>query len=174
MKKIAIILIGFLTLAGCATSQERAEFHSAQLMAIQAVIQAEMNRKPMIVLEGIQGQPIQVSGLSRLEVYAPSDVAKSLQFKQFHDEYVPVYIAAANLLGIPIGIAVQGYFTNELMKTAMSGSGGSIYYGDNSQYQGITGGNGIGSTGNVGLVGRDGSISGSIPTTTTITTTTGE
>jgi len=125
-----LILIAF-ALSACATAAERAAFHQAQVDAITMQMAAITRIKPLLHIEAQPGQTIVMSGVKSLEVYYPITGEAFKQVEQFKDEYVPVYLAAMNLMGIPISIATQGYFFNEALKTTMGGAG-NTYYGANN------------------------------------------
>lgn len=134
----AVVLSGLLW--SCATSADRAAYHQAQVDAIKAQVEAELYRKPMVEIEAFEGQNIVISGLSKLKMWYPKNGSSDIQLvKQYQDEYVPVYIAAMNLMGIPISIATQGYFINEILKTTSSTKTNVYNYGNNnSGLQGST------------------------------------
>lgn len=174
MKRFIWLILPLFLTVGCATSADRAAYHTAQAESIKAQMETQMiamrSIKPMFSIEAKDGENIVMSGVKKFEIYAPAKVPDIKGIEQYKDEYIPVYLSAMNLLGIPIGMAVQGYFAAELIKAASQG--GNIYYGDNSPYQGVSGGTGIGmSNSAIGVTGRDGNPTVSVPTTTTTTTT---
>jgi hypothetical protein len=163
-KKIGMAILGALLLLalGCATSADRAAYHQAQVDAIKAQMEAVRNIKPIVSIEALPGQNIVMSGIKKFEVYPALSGNEFREVRQFQDEYLPVYIAGLNLMGIPIGIGIQGYFANEALKTALGNKGGNTYYGsNNSGQQGVTFGGGtvIGSPG-AGAANANGNAGG--------------
>ena len=173
MKKL-IIAFATLSLFGCASSADRIAYHNAQVEAITIQMMAISKIKPLLTIEAHEGQEIRMSGVKKLEVYYPITGEAFKSVEQYRDEYLPVYLAAMNLMGIPISIATQGYFFNEALKTVNSSTHGSVYYGsNNSGLQGSPSGV-QGPAGVSSVVGNSGNpaIGTSVPTTTTTTTTT--
>jgi hypothetical protein len=171
-KKIGLTALGviFLLAPGCATSTDRAAYHQAQVEAITMQMAAISKIKPILHIEAHPGQQIVMSGVKSLEVYYPLTGEAFKQVEQFKDEYVPVYLSALNLMGIPISIATQGYFFNEALKTVQGGNRSNYYYGNNNTgQQGTTFGSGtvIGSPG-AGAANANANAT-AMPTTTTTT-----
>jgi len=72
MRKTAIIICLVATgVAGCGSIAEREDYY-------EAIGDAQKNQKPLFVLEAKDGETVQLSGVKRLEVNAPSQLQARL------------------------------------------------------------------------------------------------
>jgi hypothetical protein len=103
MKRLIVLLVLALGLAGCASKEEIMAYYDAQIQAHQAKAAVEANKKPLLMIEAKEGEDISFTGVKALVVYVPNmDNGKGYKVDQFKD---PAYSVGTTVLGIAAGVA---------------------------------------------------------------------
>jgi hypothetical protein len=154
MEKLMVLfsLVSVFALSSCGLLNQNAGKSDAQSF-YEAALAAQQNQKPLLLIEGQEGQPVVISGLKSLAVYAPNGATVS----QYADPWAGVVnnglVAAAGLGSV--FLSLDG--SVKLAGAIGSIAGHNINYGTGS-YQGMSG-PGVYQSPNSGLV--NGSPTGS-------------
>lgn len=114
-----IAIVVMLVLGGCATSPEYSDYLKAQTQANTSYVQ-----KPLLVLEGYDGQPI--TGLKRVEVNVPGQAPVIQQAAP--NAWIPVLSQGLSVFGAVGGIMAGGKAAVGLVNATGNAAGQGYKY----------------------------------------------
>jgi len=121
-----------ISLMGCATTQDRAQFYQAQQEFVK--MQMSQEQKPMIDLKAVEGKSIE--NLERLTIYMPT-AGQIRDFKQFSEAHPGWEVAKDGIRMVTtlggIGLVVNGV-------TGLAESVGKYSGGNTTYNQSVSGG----------------------------------
>ena len=162
MKRFAALFLVFLLATGCASDSTIKMFYDNQLAAIQA-------QKPIFRIEGIPGQPIVMSGVSKIEAYMPSGAGNIPQFVDPWAGVVKEGITGAAMLG---GIYLGGQAAIGLVGEVGKVAGHNWTGAPGMNYQTVGQGALTSPNAGIGIADHTGTATGA-PSNAPVTTTTG-